>query len=148
MGTGRRIKYCVMLLIVMSLIYGQQSSTTYAGESDIQKIETNTEEKQSEEKEPEDSENEGEDNPPEEVEEEPEKEIEKYDIQIPEPNGKKGYYTKKPDITICHASEVGITKYCLKKGDEKIKEGALKEKDEKVVIADELFSEGKHILHI
>ena len=148
MGTGRRIKYCVMLLIVMSLIYGQQSSTTYAGESDIQKIETSTEEKQSEEKEPEDSENEGEDNPPEEVEEEPEKEIEKYDIQIPEPNGKKGYYTKKPDITICHASEVGITKYCLKKGDEKIKEGALKEKDEKVVIADELFSEGKHILHI
>lgn len=148
MGTGRRIKYCVMLLIVMSLIYGQQSSTTYAGESDIQKIETSTEEKQSEEKEPEDSENEGEDNPPEEVEEEPEKEIEKYDIQIPEPNGKKEYYTKKPNITICHVSEVGITKYCLKKGDEKIKEGALKEKDEKVVIEDELFSEGKHILHI
>lgn len=148
MGTGRRIKYCVMLLIVMSLIYGQQSSTTYAGESDIQKIETSTEEKQSEEKEPEDSENEGEDNPPEEVEEEPEKEIEKYDIQIPEPNGKKGYYTKKPDIMICHVSEVGITKYCLKKGDEKIKEGTLKEKDEKVVIEDELFSEGKHILHI
>lgn len=148
MGTGRRIKYCVMLLIVMSLIYGQQSSTTYAGESDIQKIETSTEEKQSEEKEPEDSENEGEDNPPEEVEEEPEKEIEKYDIQIPEPNGKKGYYTKKPDIMICHVSEVGITKYCLKKGDEKIKEGTLKEKDEKVVIADEMFSEGKHILHI
>lgn len=104
---------------------------------------------------------EGEDKPPEEGEDKPpiedednplveeeKKAIEEYKIEIPKPNGKQGYYIKKPEITIFHTSEAGVTKYCLKHGDNKLDEKTLKKKGDKVVIAGKTFLEGKNILHV
>lgn len=88
---------------------------------------------------------EGEDKPP--VEEE-KKAIEEYKIEIPKPNGKQGYYTKKPQITIFHTSKAGVTKYCLKHGDSKPNEKTLKKKGDKAVISEKMFLEGKNILHV
>ncbi len=94
---------------------------------------------------------EGEDKPPVEEEKPPveeKKPIEEYKIDIPKVNGKNGYYTQKPQIMICHVSEAGVTKYCLKQGDKKLEEKTLKEKGEKVLIGEKKFLEGKNVLHI
>lgn len=91
----------------------------------------------------------GEEKPP--VEEPPaeeEKPIERYEIKLPEADGNKGYYVNKPEVTIKHVSERGITKYCLIQGDKKTEEKILKEKGEKAVIEKKMFSEGKNILHV
>lgn len=80
--------------------------------------------------------------------EEKRKVIEEYKIEIPKPNGEQGYYTKKPEITISHISEIGVTKYCLKYGDSKLGEKTLKKKGEKAIITGNMFLEGKNTLHV
>lgn len=188
----KKLRYVAVLAVVLSLIYIQQNSVIYAGESDLGGGKKTAEEETlptKEEKEPEEGEEkepgEGEDKPPteggekepEEGEEKPpeggdnkepeegegkpptegndkppvEEEkviIEEYRIEIPEPNGKQGYYIKKPEITICHVSKAGVTRYCLKHGDKKLEEKTLKEKGEKAVIAEKIFQEGKNILYV
>ena len=182
-----KIKYIAALIIVISLIYLQHSSVSYAGEEnrgrDAQTVreESNLAGKQGgeekppgegeekppeegeekppgegEEKPPEEGEGkppgEGEEKPPEEGEEKPpveeERAIEKYKIEIPKVNGKKGYYTKKPQIIITHISAAGETKYCLRQGDEKLEEKTLKEEGERAVIAGKTFAEGRNVLHV
>ncbi|MCI8561727.1 MAG: hypothetical protein HFH03_11520 [Dorea sp.] len=194
-----KIRYIAALAAVLGLIYVQQSSVTYAVESNSGKsnvidketeVLTEGEDKppgegedklpeegedklpeEGEDKLPEEGEDklpeEGEDKPPEEGEDKPpeggedktpgegedkppeeKKVMEGYKIDIPKINGKRGYYIKKPEITICHMSEVGVTKYCLKHGDNKLDERTLKEKGERAVITEKTFSEGKNILHV
>ena len=92
-----KIKYIAALIIVISLIYLQHSSVSYAGEEnrgrDAQTVreESNLAGKQGGEEKPP---GEGEEKPPEEGEEKPpveeERAIEKYKIEIPKVNGKKG----------------------------------------------------------
>ena len=160
-----KIRYIAALAAVLGLIYVQQSSVTYAVESNSGKsnvIDKETEVlTEGEDKPPGEGEDklseEGEDKLPEEGEDklpeedkppEEKKVMEGYKIDIPKINGKRGYYIKKPEITICHMSEVGVTKYCLKHGDNKLDERTLKEKGERAVITEKTFSEGKNILHV
>ena len=193
-----KIRYLAALIAVLGLIYIQQSSVTYAGESyskqpieeekqpeeEEEKPPTEGEEKpptegeekpptegeekpptegeekpptEGEEKPPEEGEEkpptEGEEKPPEEGEEktpveEEKKIIEGYQIEIPKPNGEQGYYTKKPEITISHMSEAGVTKYCLRHDDSRLIEKTLKNKGEKAVITGNMFLEGKNILQV
>ncbi len=198
----RKIKYIAALIMVMSLIYIQQSPVTYAdsgkygafrqvreggnreeGRDDLpekgeevppeggegkpeegEKPPEEGEEKpgEGEEKPPEGGEEKpgeeekppegGEEKPPEGEEEKPPAEevkpIKEYELEIPKANGKQGYYTEKPEIKISHISEVGVTKYCLKRGDKILEEKILKEKGDKAVIAKKTFAEGKNILHV
>ena len=161
-----------MLLIVMCLIYQQQSAKTYAGEfrqENVQETESEQAEVGGEEEQEKDSEESSEEKPenseketenpdeetkePEEPEEpeqpaEPEKAMIQYELQIPKVNGKNGFYTKKPEISICHVSETGVTKYYIKHGDKKTEEEILKDKDEKSVIDPSVFVEGKNILYV
>ncbi|MGN1165432.1 MAG: hypothetical protein ACI4S2_03255 [Lachnospiraceae bacterium] len=150
---GRRVKYFIAIIVIMCLIYAQQYFVTHAEGTmtEIEETETRSEESESEETESEETETE--ESEPEKEEEdippvEEEKKIEKYELYIPEVNGKNGYYTKKPQITICHISEVGVTKYLLKREDGKTEEGVLKEKDEKIVIEESDFDEGSNSLHV
>lgn len=208
-----KIKYLVALIAVLGLIYIQQNSVTYAGESYSEqseliegggltegedgslggeekppgegedkpptegedKLPTEGEDKlptEGEEKLPAEGEGtpptEGEDKPPTEGDDKPstgnenkpsvdedkppveekKKVIAEYKIEIPTSNGEQGYYIKKPEITISHMSEAGVTKYCLKHGDSKLSEKRLKKKGEKAVISGNMFLEGRNILHV
>lgn len=110
MGKGKTVKYLLLLVIVMSLIYGQQSLYSYAKEEGG--------------------------------------EVQRYQLFIAKEIGKNGYSIKKPDIMLVHTSAYGVTKYEVRNGEQKTEVKMLKEKNEKVFIEKELFSEGKNILHV
>lgn len=132
-----------MIIIIMCLIYVQQYLVIHAEErttETVEEIVEKAEETEEETKEETEKETEG--------EVEKEKIVEKYEFYIPEVNGKSGYYIKKPRVIIHHISEVGVTKYCLKREDGECEEGILKEKEEKVVIEENAFSEGENQLYI
>lgn len=179
MGKGIRVKCIVLLILVLCLIYGQQSAYAVKAEEKNVSSKVEAEESDSEDTETDNSDTEdteidnpdagdtetdnpdtgesdtdnsdigdtetGEETPP---VEEPKKEITEYELRIPEVNGKNEYYTNKPQIKICHTAEAGVTRYSLKKGEETLAKGTLKEKGEKAVIETDTFSEGKHTLHI
>lgn len=180
-----RVKYFVVLVIVICLIYVQQSFLLYAKEDmpaeakpeeikqeiyqekegqGISEEKTPGEEKEEggaeegeenpgEEENPEGEENPGEggsgeggtEKPP---EEKPEIPIEKYKVNIPEEDGDSGYYRKKPEVSICHVSQRGQTRYFVKYDEDIKAEGVLTSPGEKAVIKEHVFSEGKNVLYI
>lgn len=76
------------------------------------------------------------------------KPIKKYEIIVPEADGREGYYVKRPEVVIEHVSERGVTRYCLTHGDKKQEEKILKKQGEKEIVGGKAFAEGKNVLHI
>lgn len=121
---GRKMKSIIMLIIVLILIYCQQMPVLYAEEEGVQ--EELTEENETEEA----------------------KVIEKYQLNIPQADGKEGYYVTVPEVEICHVSEAGATLYELKNGEIVLEEGRLTIENAVVKIPTEKFSEGNNLLTV
>lgn len=160
---GKRIKTIVLLCVVLSLIYIQHSEIIYAensseGQAECEDSENIEEkepeeseegEKEAEKSEVEEGEKESEKPEVEEGEKEPEKPIIKvFSVGIPKADGRSEFYTVKPNIQITHNSEYGITKYRLKKGEQLLVQGSIKEKDRRMEIPGERLGDGEYGLTV
>ena len=175
---GRKMRNGALLMLVLVIIYTQQAVIYAQNESESVAAKTTETENDGEQdksggeegdkEEPEKPGGEGDKEEPEkpggegdkEEPEEPEKpEIRKYNMEIPKADGKNGYYLSKPSIKIAHNGYYGTTVYELKHGEEIFSEGRLKcekteeeggEKNDKteIYLEQELFGEGRNILHI
>lgn len=74
-------------------------------------------------------------------------EVELYQISYEEPDGKNGYYVKRPQVSLRHISPNGITKYRAMNGMGDKQEGTLNHIGTENVIS-ERFTEGKNILEV
>lgn len=139
---GRKItKQWILLLILLAVLYSQQELFTQAkyaeepaeSEKEIQKESAPFEEI------------------PGEGQEEPEPEpepLKKYKLQYEKPNGKNGFYIRKPSIQITHVSNRGCTKYEFTDGNGTLTKGELNEEADNIVLDKTMFCEGKNVLRI
>lgn len=149
---GRKLKSILALVIVLGMIYWQQSSILHAevpketrtgtskerlAESDTLKTSDDPEEPEIPEK-PEIPE---EPEPPKEV-------IECFLASIPQEDGNHGYYITRPEVEVTHVSEAGTTKYSFTDSEGQILEGELTKKDDIARIEGDLFKEGINRLSI
>ena len=74
-------------------------------------------------------------------------EVELYQISYNEPDGKNGYYIKKPQVSLKHISPNGITKYRTVNGVGDKQEGILDKAGTECSVSDR-FMEGKNILEV
>ncbi len=74
--------------------------------------------------------------------------VERFEIEIPEPEGCNGYYITKPEVKIIHKGCVGMTKYELQSGEEILTEGILTETENEAAIDADIFREGTNQLHV
>lgn len=155
-----RIRSLIVLVIVICLIYIQQSFVLYA--EDITEVLPGSESAQQKEMEktgeeskedPEESpEEKPEEKPEEEPEEEPEEKTEvkpmrKYQIRIPKEDGSCGYYITKPEIKIMHIGESGRTLFSLSNGKKLLEKGVLQKDGEEVCLKGKVLEEGENILY-
>lgn len=77
-----------------------------------------------------------------------EEETEGVRIACEEPNGKNGYYTKKPTVIIYHGGRDVVTKIQLKQENEILLEKIINEEEQGFHIEPEMFKEGKHQLAV
>lgn len=147
---GWKIKRIVALIIILGILFVQYSKGTkisYAQNSDLAVADVDAKEEQDTESgtRPEKGE-EKDEKEEEEHEEEQEEKLECYQMQIPEANGKNGYYISRPEIKIRHISSKGATRYCLSNPNGHITEGLIKMKGEEVILAGDVFSDGRNSL--
>ncbi len=82
-------------------------------------------------------------------EEKPEPEpIQKYELQIREPDGKNGYHVTAPEIRLCHVSKRGCTVYRLESGGAVRAEGKLENEGDAAVLSGGELMEGENILTV
>lgn len=74
-------------------------------------------------------------------------EVELYQISYEEPDGKNGYYVKRPQVSLRHISPNGITKYRAVNGMGDKQEGTLNYTGMECITS-ERFTEGKNILEV
>ena len=126
---GRKIRSILLLVLLMVLIYYQQSPLSYA-----QNIEYDEEGEDTEEKD---------------EEEDPEEEkITQFLLSYPEADGKNGYYVTVPKVCLRHVSETGTTVYQLCRNDEVVQEGRLETTDEEVCFDEAQLTDGKNVLTV
>ena len=151
---GWKMKRVAALIIILVMLFVQYSGGTkisYAQNNDFRV----SDEDMGEEGEEGDMESETETEKEQDKEDKEDKEedreeeiIECYQLQIPEENGKNGYYISKPEIKIIHVSNAGSTRYCLINEKGQITEGLIKTKGEEAVLADDVWSEGRNRLSV
>lgn len=125
---GRKLKTAGMLVLVLALIYVQQTPAICA-----ENTEENTEE------------NAGGEEP---ETEDPEEPVLSFQAEIPKEDGENGWYVTRPEIKIRHRSGRGITKYKVEK-DQKVKaEGSLEKEGEEVLLKKDVFEDGKSVLSV
>lgn len=74
-------------------------------------------------------------------------EVELYQISYEEPDGKNGYYVKRPQVSLRHISPNGITKYRAVNGMGDKQEGTLGHAGMECMTS-ERFTEGKNVLEV
>ena len=149
---GRKLKSILALVIVLGMIYWQQSSILHA---EVPKevgtwkaLDTSRELERPEQPEaPEEPEIPEQPEVPEEPEP-PEETIECFHVSIPQEDGENGYYISKPEVEITHVSGAGVTKYQFADSEGQMMEGELAQKDDAARIAGEQFKEGINKLSI
>lgn len=149
---GRKLKSILALVIVLGMIYWQQSSILHAEvpkEAGTWKaLDTSRELERPEQPEaPEEPEIPEQPEVPEEPEP-PEETIECFHVSIPQEDGENGYYISKPEVEITHVSGAGVTKYQFADSEGQMMEGELAQKDDAARIAGEQFKEGINKLSI
>ena len=149
---GRKLKSILALVIVLGMIYWQQSSILHAEvpkEAGTWKaLDTSRELERPEQPEaPEEPEIPEQPEVPEEPEP-PEETIECFHVSIPQEDGENGYYISKPEVEITHVSGAGVTKYQFADSEGQMMEGELAQKDDVARIAGEQFKEGINRLSI
>lgn len=149
---GRKLKSILALVIVLGMIYWQQSSILHAEvpkEAGTWKaLDTSRELERPEQPEaPEEPEIPEQPEVPEEPEP-PEEPIECFHVSIPPEDGENGYYISKPEVEITHVSGAGVTKYQFADSEGQMMEGELAQKDDAARIAGEQFKEGINRLSI
>ena len=149
---GRKLKSILALVIVLGMIYWQQSSILHAEvpkEAGTWKaLDTSRELERPEQPEaPEEPEIPEQPEVPEEPEP-PEEPIECFHVSIPPEDGENGYYITKPEVEITHVSGAGVTKYQFADSEGQMMEGELAQKDDAARIAGEQFKEGINRLSI
>lgn len=77
-----------------------------------------------------------------------EEDTEEVRIECEEPNGKNGYYTKKPTVIIYHGGREVVTQIRLKQGDNILLEKTLDKAEKEFHVEPEMFKEGKHRLEV
>ncbi|MGN1267605.1 MAG: hypothetical protein ACI4UH_06670 [Dorea sp.] len=155
----KKVKTIVYLIVVIMLLYIQQSVVSYAGEvtiPDASSGESNLEEggngessseggsSESGSSENDFSENGSSENEP--SEELPE--VKKFTLHISKEDGKNGYFVTKPKVFIEHISEAGVTKYQVIHGETIKISGKLSDPTSSVVFSEDIWSEGKSVLKI
>lgn len=148
----RKLKSILALVIVLGMIYWQQSSILHAEvpkEAGTWKaLDTSRELERPEQPEaPEEPEIPEQPEVPEEPEP-PEETIECFHVSIPQEDGENGYYISKPEVEITHVSGAGVTKYQFADSEGQMMEGELAQKDDAARIAGEQFKEGINKLSI
>ena len=160
---GRKVRSILLLILLLVLIYCQQSNVIYAedirepgsrtaGEKDSLEEENagGKEEAAGEETvgkgdvEKEDTEK----GDTEVEEEEPPIQMREYELDIPEADGENGYYVTVPNVEIRHVNETGNTVYCLKCGERIVAEGRLSEEGSKALLGEGQFAEGHYVLTV
>lgn len=141
---GRKLKTWLLLLLVLALIYIQQTSAIYAGDVDKG---TKQKETVGESKNPEEPEPPKEPELPEEPEP-PEEQLVRYRVEIPKEDGENGWYVTRPEIKICHVSGRGITKYKVVMGKEVTVEGSIDVKGTEIVLGKDVFCDGRSVLSV
>lgn len=131
---GRKLKSILALVIVLGMIYWQQSSILHAEvpkEAGTWKaLDTSRELERPEQPEaPEEPEIPEQPEVPEEPEP-PEEPIECFHVSIPPEDGENGYYITKPEVEITHVSGAGVTKYQFADSEGQMMEGELAQKDD------------------
>ena len=149
---GRKLKSILALVIVLGMIYWQQSSILHAEvpkEAGTWKaLDTSRELERPEQPEaPEEPEIPEQPEVPEEPEP-PEEPIECFHVSIPPEDGENGYYITKPEVEITHVSGAGVTKYQFADSEGQMMEGELAQKDDAARIEGEQFKEGINRLSI
>ena len=149
---GRKLKSILALVIVLGMIYWQQSSILHAEvpkEAGTWKaLDTSRELERPEQPEaPEEPEIPEQPEVPEEPEPQ-EETIECFHVSIPQEDGENGYYISKPEVEITHVSGAGVTKYQFADSEGQMMEGELAQKDDAARIAGEQFKEGINKLSI
>ena len=77
-----------------------------------------------------------------------EEHTEEVRIKCEEPNGKNGYYTKKPTVIIYHGGREDMTQIRLKQGDNILLEKTLDKAEKEFHVEPEKFKEGKQRLEV
>lgn len=149
---GRKLKSILALVIVLGMIYWQQSSILHAEvpkEAGTWKsLDTfRVLERSGQPESPEEPEIPEQPEVPEEPEP-PEEPVECFHVSIPPEDGENGYYITKPEVEITHVSEAGVTKYQFADSEGQMMEGELAQKDDTVMIEGEQFKEGINRLSI
>ena len=159
---GRKIRTGALLILVLAMIYTQQAVIYAQNEAEKNIKKTTETENSGENKEPEQPGGEEGDKEPEqpggeEGDKEPEEpEIKRYELEIPKADGKNGYYLSKPSVMITHNGRYGTTVYELKHEEDTLSQGRIEytvpqeaeEQKTKISLEDEVFEEGKNVLHV
>lgn len=71
-----------------------------------------------------------------------------YHLELPEADGKNGYYVKAPTAILSHRGRIGKTVYCLEHCGDTVIEGELSRDGDALVFSDGQFYEGENLLTV